>query len=82
MYSNAEDANLFLDKNKLSYIGGMLEMANNRLYPFWNDLEEGLKTGKPQNETKTGGVPIFEALYANEQKLREFLKAMGGYTNG
>ncbi|SFZ94768.1 Dimerisation domain-containing protein [Flaviramulus basaltis] len=82
MYSNAEDANLFLDKNKLSYIGGMLEMANNRLYPFWNDLEEGLKTGKPQNETKTGGVPIFEALYANEQKLREFLKAMGGIQMG
>ena len=82
MYSNAEDANLFLDKNKLSYIGGMLEMANNRLYPFWNNLEEGLKTGKPQNETKTGGIPIFEALYADEQKLREFLKAMGGIQLG
>ena len=82
MYSNAEDANLFLDKNKISYIGGMLEMANNRLYPFWNNLEEGLKTGKPQNETKTGGIPIFEALYADEQKLREFLKAMGGIQLG
>jgi precorrin-6B methylase 2 len=78
MYSNAEDTDLFLDKNKPSYVGGMLEMANNRLYPFWNNLEEGLKTGKPQNETKTGGAPIFEALYADEQKLREFLKAMGG----
>ena len=52
MYSNAEDTDLFLDKNKPSYVGGMLEMANNRLYPFWSDLEEGLKTGKPQNETK------------------------------
>jgi hypothetical protein len=81
-YSNAEDTDLFLDKNKPSYVGGMLEMANNRLYPFWNDLEEGLKTGKPQNETKTGGAPIFEALYADEQKLREFLKAMGGIQMG
>lgn len=82
MYSNAEDTNLFLDKNKPTYIGGMLEMSNNRLYPFWNDLEEGLKTGKPQNETKTGGAPIFEALYADQQKLREFIRAMGGIQMG
>jgi hypothetical protein len=82
LYSNAEDVNLFLDRNKPSYIGGMLEMANNRLFPFWNDLEECLKTGKPQNETKTGGAPIFEALYADEQKLKEFLKAMGGIQMG
>ncbi|MET6989462.1 methyltransferase [Sediminicola arcticus] len=82
LYSNAEDTDLFLDKNKPSYVGGMLEMSNNRLYPFWNDLEEGLKTGKPQNETKTGGAPIFETLYADEQKLREFLKAMGGIQMG
>lgn len=82
IYSNAEDTELFLDKNKPSYIGGILEMSNNRLYPFWNTLEEGLKTGDPQNETKTGGTPIFEALYSNEQKLREFLKAMGGVQMG
>lgn len=82
IYSNAEDADLFLDKNKPSYVGGMLEMANNRLYPFWNNLEEGLKTGKPQNETKTGEAPIFEALYTDEYKLREFLRAMGGIQMG
>jgi precorrin-6B methylase 2 len=82
IYSNAEDTELFLDKNKPSYIGGMLEMANNRLYPFWNNLEEGLKTGLPQNETKMGEAPIFEALYSDEAKLREFLKAMGGIQMG
>ena len=82
MYSNAEDADLFLDKNKPSYVGGLLEMCNNRLYAFWNDFEEGLKTGLPQNETKTGGKPLFEELYANEEKLREFLKAMGGLQMG
>lgn len=82
IYGNSEDANLFLDKKKLTYVGGMLEMANNRLYPFWNHLEEGLKTGKPQNETKNGGAPIFETLYADEQKLKEFLKAMGGIQMG
>tara|TARA_R110002049_G_scaffold85844_1_gene218252 strand:+ start:4271 stop:5308 length:1038 start_codon:yes stop_codon:yes gene_type:complete len=81
-YRNAQDADLFLDKKKPSYVGGMLEMANNRLYSFWNNLEEGLKTGKPQNETKTGGQPIFEILYANEEMLREFLSAMGGIQMG
>ncbi len=82
LYRNAEDTDLFLDKNKPSYVGGMLEMSNNRLYPFWHNLEDGLKTGAPQNETKTGGKPIFEELYANEEKLREFLKAMGGIQMG
>ena len=82
MYSNSEDTNLFLDKNKPSYVGGMLEMSNNRLYAFWNDFEEALKTGLPQNETKTGGKPLFEELYSNEEKLREFLKAMGGIQMG
>src|SRR6218665_3410117 len=30
-YRNAADTDFFLDKNKPSYIGGMLEMANHRL---------------------------------------------------
>ena len=75
---NAEDTDLFLDKNKQSYMGGMLEMCNNRLYHFWNDLEEGLKTSLPQNETKNGGKPVFEEIYADPTKLREFVRAMGG----
>lgn len=82
MYSNAADTDLFLDKNKLSYIGGLLEMCNNRLFHFWNDLEEGLRTGKPQNETKTGGRPVFEEIYSSKEKTREFLKAMGGIQMG
>ena len=82
LYRNAEDTDLFLDKSKPSYVGGMLEMSNNRLYPFWHNLEDGLKTGAPQNDTKTGGKPLFEELYANEENLREFLKAMGGIQMG
>lgn len=82
IYSNTDDVDMFLDKNKPTYIGGILEMSNNRLYPFWNDLEEGLKTGKPQNESKTGGKPLFEALYADETKKREFLEAMKGVQMG
>lgn len=82
VYSNADDTDLFLDKNKLSYMGGILEMSNNRLYPFWNHLEEALKTGKPQNESKNGGASLFDAIYADEKVLKEFLHAMGGVQAG
>lgn len=81
-YSNAPDADLFLDNNKPSYIGGILEMSNNRLYPFWDHLEEALKTGKPQNESKNGEASMFDAIYADENILREFLHAMGGVQAG
>ena len=37
-YQNTPETDLFLDKNKPSYIGGLLEMANSRLYGFWNHL--------------------------------------------
>ena len=82
VYSNAPDTDLFLDRNKLSYVGGLLEMANNRLYPFWNYLEEGLKTGNPQNEIRTGRSTIFEQLYKDKDKTREFVNAMAGAQAG
>ena len=80
-YSNSVDTDFFLDKKKPSYIGGMLEMLNNRLYNFWGNLEEGLKTGLPQNEAKNGGN-IFEALYSDTDKLKEFIHAMSGIQMG
>ncbi len=73
---------MFLDSNKLSYLGGMLEMANERLYPFWGSLTEGLRTGLPQNEIKTGGAGLFESIYGNPQRLRLFLGAMTGLSMG
>ena len=54
-YANTPATDLFLDRAKPSYVGGMLEMANARLYPFWGSLTEGLQTGAPQNEAKAGG---------------------------
>jgi len=82
VYSNSPDAELYLDKCKLTYMGGILEMANNRLYPFWNFLEEGLKTGIPQNEIRTGRATIFDEIYADKNKTREFVNAMGGAQAG
>jgi precorrin-6B methylase 2 len=82
IYSNSPDTDLYLDKCKLSYIGGILEMANNRLYPFWNYLEEGLKTGMPQNEIRTGRTTLFDELYGDKDRTREFVNAMGGAQTG
>ena len=82
IYSNAADTDLFLDKNKSTYVGGMLEMSNSRLYQFWGGLEEGLKTGLPQNEAKGGGKRLFEELYADEARLREFIRAMASVQMG
>ena len=72
-YSNTPETDQFLDRNKPSYIGGMLEMANDRLYPFWGSLTEALRTGEPQNEAKTGG-DLFEALYSVRPGCKAFLK--------
>ncbi len=78
VYNNTPSTDLFLDRRKPSYLGGLLEMANHRLYGFWGGLTEGLRTGRVQNEAKSGDVPFFEALYADPGRLREFLAAMTG----
>jgi len=80
-YSNTATTDLFLDRNKPSYVGGLLEMANARLYPFWGSLTEALRTGHPQNEAKVG-EDFFAALYADPDRLKQFLRAMTGVSMG
>ena len=81
-YYNTPSTDLFLDKRKSSYLGGMLEMANARLYPFWGSLTTALRTGEPQNESSRGETDLFTALYADPARLRGFLKAMTGLSRG
>jgi hypothetical protein len=81
IYSNSIDTDFFLDKKKPGYIGGILEMMNNRLYGFWGTLDEGLITGLPQNEAKYGGN-LFSEVYADPDKLLEFVNAMSGIQMG
>jgi ubiquinone/menaquinone biosynthesis C-methylase UbiE len=57
-------------------------MANQRLYGFWGSLTEALRTGRPQNEASRGDQPLFEALYADPARLRQFLVAMTGISRG
>jgi O-methyltransferase domain/Dimerisation domain len=81
-YYNTPSTDFFLDKRKPSYIGGILEMANHRLYPFWNNLTVALRTGEAQNEARSGGQNPFAILYADPERLRGFLKAMTGISRG
>ena len=80
-YRNTSESDLFLDRAKPSYIGGILEMANARLYPNWGLLTEAPQTGVPQNEAKDGGN-FFDALYADPAQLQPFLQAMTGLSIG
>ena len=81
VYRNTAETDLFLDKAKPTYMAGILEMANARLYPFWGSLTEGLKSGEPQNEAKSGGE-VFQAIYRDPERLRGFLAAMSGISGG
>ena len=80
-YSNTPASEVFLDRSKPSYVGGIMEMANARLYPFWGALTEGLKTGLPQNEAKDG-EDFFEEIYADPALLAQFTHAMSAVSFG
>jgi hypothetical protein len=57
-------------------------MANQRLYPFWNNLTVALRNGEPQNEVRNGDPNPFKLLYVDPERLRTFLKAMTGISRG
>ena len=77
-YRNTAETALFLDRNSPQFMGGFLEMANARLYPFWGDLTEGLRSGQPQNEIKQTGASMFTELYSKPERLEQFMGAMSG----
>lgn len=77
-YFNTPEGDLFLDEASPRYIGGILIMLNARLFKFWNDLPEALRTGRPQNEIKHGDKGMFETLYADLPRLEQFMGAMTG----
>jgi hypothetical protein len=77
-YFNPPEAALYLDRNSPRYIGGWLIMLNNRLFKFWHNLPEALRTGKPQNEAAHGQKGMFETLYEELPRLEQFMGAMTG----
>jgi O-methyltransferase domain/Dimerisation domain len=77
-YCNTSAGALYLDSTSPRYVGGWLVMLNNRLFKFWHDLPEALRTGRPQNEVKHGQKGMFEELYEELPRLEQFMGAMTG----
>ncbi|MEZ5352519.1 MAG: methyltransferase [Bryobacteraceae bacterium] len=77
-YGNTPAGSLYLDRSSPRYVGGILVMLNDRLFKFWHDLPEALRTGKPQNEAKHGMKGVFEELYEELPRLEQFMGAMTG----
>ena len=77
-YFNTPAGALYLDRGSPRYVGGLLIMLNNRLFKFWHDLPEALRTGQPQNEIKHGQKGMYEELYAELPRLEQFMGAMAG----
>ena len=77
-YFNTPEGALYLDEASPRYIGGILVMLNARLFKFWHDLPEALRTGRPQNEIKHGQKGMFEELYSDLPRLEQFMGAMTG----
>ena len=80
-YENTLETALFLDRKKPSYLGGILEMSSARLFGFWANLTDGLRTGQPQNEVRNGQPQLFEVLYSDPARLEGFLAAMTGLSH-
>src|SRR3954471_12863636 len=81
-YRNTPESRAFLDKASPTYAGGLLEMANARLYGVWGALTQALRPGEPQNEIKRTGKPMFEELYSDPARLEQFMRAMSGISAG
>ena len=81
-YRNTDETELFLDRHSPLFMGGFLEMANARLYRFWGDLTEALRTGSAQNEIKHTGRSMFTELYSKPERLEQFMDAMSGISAG
>jgi hypothetical protein len=77
-YFNTPTGALYLDRDSPRYVGGWLVMLNDRLFKFWHNLPEALRTGRPQNEVKHGQKGMFEELYEELPRLEQFMGAMAG----
>jgi hypothetical protein len=82
LYRNTQTTAVFLDRTSPAYVGGILEMSNARLFRFWSDLTDALRTGEPQNEIKHAGKAMFEELYSDPDRLEQFMNAMAGISLG
>ncbi|MBX0298165.1 methyltransferase [Haloarcula nitratireducens] len=80
-YRNTPEAAAFLVEGKPTSFVGWFEMVNDRLYPFWGDLETALQTGRPQNELDDAQTHPFEGvIYTDDEILEQFVGAMTSFS--
>jgi SAM-dependent methyltransferase len=76
LYGNQPDTDLFLDRSKASYLGGLLEHLNARHFCNWSRLTQALRTGRPQSGALADGS--YPALYSDKAVQDLFLNGMTG----
>ena len=64
-YANSVETDLYLDRNKQTYVGGLLERFSAEQYDIWASLTAAIQTGKPQCSRSM--VEQLRALYADER---------------
>lgn len=77
-YMNTPETAHFLDRRSAGYLGGILELWEERNFRMWADLTEALRTGRAQSEIKHSARPFFESLYEDPRRLEAFMSAMTG----
>ena len=75
-YSNAPACSTYLDPRQPTYIGGLLEYLNARMYRTWDCLTPALLQGKAQ--CGPAAARGFQNYYADGATLALFLKGMTG----
>lgn len=81
LYSNSALTDLFLDKNKPSYMGDIVAMFDKRLYNMWNKLPQCLLDNKPAGDS---GEEMFDQAKSNQaqEQMKKFTHAMYGVSVG
>ena len=77
-YSNTPATARFLDKASPDYMGGIIELWENRNYRFWADINVSIRTGRAVSETRQDDEDFFGTLYADPERLETFMDAMAG----
>jgi hypothetical protein len=75
-YANTPECAHYLDPLKPTYIGGLFDYLNDRMYQYWGLLTPALRTGQPQTGPSPAGG--FSQFYADEGTAKLFLNGMAG----
>jgi hypothetical protein len=77
-YANSAETGLYLDRNKPTYVGGLLASFSADRYALWASLTTGLRSGMPQCNKSM--VSNFAVLYADEASREMFVSGMTART--